>query len=146
MTNSPQHHASVQLDRYGLKLAARLNDGTDTLPHDITERLRVARMQAVAQRKVSLTQVRLAALAYGGATATLGFGDEKPNFWSVLGAAVPMVALVAGLIVINVMQSDSRADELAEVDIVLLTDDLPPAAYADPGFLQFLKADHSRQQ
>jgi hypothetical protein len=28
---------------------------------------------------------------------------------------------------------------LAEVDSALLIDDLPPAAYADPGFLQFLK-------
>jgi hypothetical protein len=36
-------------------------------------------------------------------------------------------------------QSDRRATELAEVDAALLTDELPPAAYADPGFLQFLK-------
>ena len=28
---------------------------------------------------------------------------------------------------------------MAEVDAALLTDDLPPAAYADPGFVQFLK-------
>jgi len=34
---------------------------------------------------------------------------------------------------------DDRANELAEVDSALLTDDLPPSAYADPGFLQFLK-------
>ena len=31
--------------------------------------------------------------------------------------------------------------ELAEVDAALLTDALPPAAYADPGFLQFLKGN-----
>jgi hypothetical protein len=30
---------------------------------------------------------------------------------------------------------------LAEVDVALLTDELPPAAFADPGFLQFLKTD-----
>jgi hypothetical protein len=34
---------------------------------------------------------------------------------------------------------DDRANELAEIDSALLIDDLPPAAYADPGFLQFLK-------
>ena len=28
----------------------------------------------------------------------------------------------------------------AELDAALLTDDLPPAAYSDPGFLQYLKA------
>ena len=29
--------------------------------------------------------------------------------------------------------------EVAEVDAALLTDDLPPAAFSDPGFVQFLK-------
>ncbi|PKO43709.1 MAG: DUF3619 domain-containing protein [Betaproteobacteria bacterium HGW-Betaproteobacteria-3] len=143
MTNSRQHQTSVLLDRYGLKVAARLSDGTDALPHDIAERLRVARLQAVAQRKVA--PVRVATSVHGGSAASLTFGDEKPNFWGRMGAAVPLVALAAGLIVINVLQSDNRANELAEVDIALLTDDLPPAAYADPGFAQFLKAERSRQ-
>jgi hypothetical protein len=53
------------------------------------------------------------------------------------------VALVAGLLVISVVQDDDRASELADVDSALLADDLPPAAYADPGFAQFLKSDSS---
>ncbi|MFP5445277.1 MAG: DUF3619 family protein, partial [Betaproteobacteria bacterium] len=44
-----------------------------------------------------------------------------------------------GLVVINIAQDESSANDLAEVDAALLTDDLPPAAYADPGFVQFLK-------
>ena len=32
----------------------------------------------------------------------------------------------------------------AEVDAALLTDDLPPAAYADPGFAQYLKSSGNR--
>jgi hypothetical protein len=47
--------------------------------------------------------------------------------------------LLAGLITIHVLQNDLRASELAEIDSALLTDDLPPAAYTDPGFLKFLK-------
>jgi hypothetical protein len=38
------------------------------------------------------------------------------------------------------VQNEHRAHEVAEVDAALLTDDLPPSAYADPGFIQFLKA------
>ena len=49
------------------------------------------------------------------------------------------MALVVGLVVINTAQDESSANDLAEVDAALLTDDLPPAAYADPGFVQFLK-------
>jgi hypothetical protein len=41
--------------------------------------------------------------------------------------------------VIHSLENDRRASEVAEVDAALLTDDLPPAAYADPGFIQFLK-------
>jgi hypothetical protein len=41
---------------------------------------------------------------------------------------------------IHSAQTDRRASELAEVDAALLTDDLPPSAYADPGFVQFLKS------
>ena len=55
-------------------------------------------------------------------------------------AALPLVALVAGLVLIHTILNDIRASDVAEVDAALLTDDLPPAAYADPGFVQFLKA------
>jgi len=54
--------------------------------------------------------------------------------------------LVFGLIAINVIQDDKRANELAEIDAALLTDDLPPAAYADPGFSQFLKLSAGQSQ
>lgn len=54
---------------------------------------------------------------------------------------MPLVALVVGLITISVLQDENRANDLAEVDAALLTDDLPPAAFTDPGFAQFLKTD-----
>ena len=30
----------------------------------------------------------------------------------------------------------------AEIDAALLTDDLPPDAYSDPGFAEFLRSPH----
>ena len=45
---------------------------------------------------------------------------------------------------VDVVQDNDRATEVAELDAALLTDDLPPEAYADPGFLQFIKSDPSR--
>jgi hypothetical protein len=72
--------------------------------------------------------------------ALLNFnGDEGLNIWSRLASFLPLIALVAGLAFIQTIMDDDRANELAEVDSALLVDDLPPAAYADPGFLQFLK-------
>ena len=76
-----------------------------------------------------------------GSTAALGGG-----WWTRIGAIIPLIALVAGLIVITTLQEDSRTNELAEVDAALLTDDLPPAAYTDPGFAQFLKSEGAAAQ
>ncbi|MEY4426425.1 MAG: hypothetical protein RL535_723 [Pseudomonadota bacterium] len=129
-------------DQFGFKLAARLSAGSRDLPHDISERLRVARQQAVAQRKRTqlVTSTKSATAVFGsGASASMSFDDEGLNLWSRLASFLPLIALVVGLITISVIQNDLRARELAEVDTALLVDDLPPAAYADAGFAQFLK-------
>lgn len=150
MTHSHQHQAEILQDRYGLKLAARLSMGSAELPHDISERLRVARQQAVSRRKViKVAGTRLASsVQVSGSAATLSFGDEGLNLWSRLASALPLITLVVGLVAINVIQNDNRANEVAEVDAALLTDDLPPAAFTDPGFLQYLKSvgNHSASQ
>ena len=138
MSNSYQYQNQLALDRLGLRITARLSDATDSLPHDISERLRAARVQAVGQRKMALKQA-VTRLAVSGSAGSVTLGQEHLGWWGRLAAALPLVALVAGLIAINVIQDDNRANELAEIDAALLTDDLPPAAYADPGFSQFLK-------
>jgi len=126
-------------DRYGASLARRLAPAADQLPYDISERLRAARMQAVAKRKVVTQPHPVRSLFASGGAAVLGGGDEGLNLWSRIASALPLLALAAGLVFIHTVQTERRAAELAEVDTALLTDDLPPAAYADPGFVHFLK-------
>ena len=145
MTNSYQYQSQLAQDRLGLRIAARLSDATDILPHDILERLRVARVQAVGQRKRALTFAVTRAAVSGGA-GSVTFGQEPFGWWGRLAAVIPLLALVVGLIAISVIQDDNRANELAEIDVALLTDDLPPAAYADPGFSQFLKISAVQDQ
>ena len=138
MTNSYLYQNSVAQDRFGLQVAARLSDATDELPYDISERLRAARTRALSQRRIAVQTA--SSVTRAGAAATLTFGTEHLNWWDRVAAAAPLLALVLGLIAINVIQNDKRANEIAEIDAALLTDDLPPAAYADPGFTQFLKS------
>jgi hypothetical protein len=136
MNTTFSHTPEATEEEFGRRVAARLSAGNLELPHEIGERLRAARMQALGRRKV-MRQLRAApAVVAKGGTATLGNG-----WWTRIGSVVPLIALVAGLLVISAMQEDNRADELAEVDSALLTDDLPPAAYTDPGFVQFLKTE-----
>ncbi len=138
---TPSAQAEAAAERFALRVATRLSSGTNELPYDISERLRASRMQALAKRKKLTAPARIAApvIVNGGGSATLGRGGEGGGWWSALVSAVPLMALVVGLVVINIAQDEDSANDLAEVDAALLTDDLPPAAYADPGFVQFLK-------
>lgn len=145
MTNSHPYQNQMIQDRYGLQVAARLSDAADELPHDISERLRVARMQALGKRKVVKTRTASSVTVSGGAGA-LTYGSDDASWWDRIASAIPLIALIVGLVAINVVQNDNRAKEVAEVDAALLTDDLPPAAYTDPGFAQFLKSNHDQIQ
>lgn len=145
MNTTPTLSQEAAAERFARRVSARLTDGSQDLPYDISERLRASRMQALARRKV-LAPVRAPARAAapvvlaGGATAALGGGgSERNSWWNALVSAVPLIALVVGLFFISTVQDEFGANEIAEVDAALLTDELPPEAYSDPGFVQFLK-------
>ena len=123
---------------FGQRFAARLSDASDDIPHEISERLKAARMVALSKRKI-LKLETVSAVASTGPVASLQLGGESFNWWGRIGAAVPLIALIAGLLTIQLVQDDFWADEVASVDAELLTDELPPSAYTDPGFTQFLR-------
>ena len=140
MNHSPQNRTDILQDRFGLKTASYLSAGTANLPYDISERLRAARVQAVSGRKLARQQAATASAAQGTGSVLSWGADEGFSLWNRIGSVLPLVALVVGLLTINSLQADSFVQELAEVDSALLTDDLPPDAFSDPGFVQFLKA------
>ncbi len=120
----------------------RLAEGSESLPHDIGERLKAARAQAVAKRKVVSAQVA-EAVSYSGGEAALQFGSEDGGWWNRIASFLPLLALIAGLIAITVLQDEVRIREVAEVDAELLTNELPPAAFTDPGFAQYVRANQA---
>lgn len=130
------HQQEALLDRFGLKVAARLNE--QPLSHDISERLRVARQSAMSLYKKQMPLQTASSASMSGGATVLGGGDGL-NWFNRIASALPLLALAAGLIAVNVMTSNDRARELADVDVQLLTDELPPSAHADTGFAQYLK-------
>ena len=157
--------------RFALRVTARLNEGTQQLPHDITERLRIAREQAIEAARQA-QQTRLGVVASGEiapvvATAVSGVSphgaavlggwneasqsrqpgrgrrlDDGPPTWGWrLATALPVLALVAGLWLVHAYHDQEKAEATADIDTAILTDDLPPDAYADPGFEEFLRGD-----
>jgi Protein of unknown function (DUF3619) len=141
MMNSQHNRADILQDRFALKATAYLSAANANLPHDISERLRAARVQAVAKRKITSLQTANS-ISASGSIASMTWGNaEGMGLWGWAGSFMPLVALVVGLLVIDSIQSDNRTIEIAEVDAALLVDDLPPAAFSDPGFLQYLKVN-----
>jgi hypothetical protein len=124
-------------EQLGRSIAARLTESTQDLPSDITERLKAARMQALAKRKVVKLQTAGNVNSNGG-SATLTGGDWGNSIWTRLGSFIPLLVLIVGLLTIAMVQEQRQANELAAIDVELLADDLPPAAYTDPGFVHFL--------
>ena len=145
MTNSIQYQNQLVQDRFGLRVTARLSYAVGDIPYDISERLRASRMQALSKRKVVSTRLSLRRPVLAS-NSTLIFGGDGPSWWDRLAAMIPLLALIFGLIAISAIQDDNNANELAEIDAELLIDDLPPAAYADPGFAHFLKLKARQNQ
>ncbi|WP_374592158.1 DUF3619 family protein [Aquabacterium sp.] len=134
--------------RFALRVCASLNASSQSLPHDISERLRVARLRAVEQgRLAAIAEPHVAAQAQGEVLTTLGsFGGrgDSPRAWRIFASVLPLVILLVGLASIRYLDEVERIEAAAEVDASLLADDLPPQAYADPGFAEFINSNQSR--
>ncbi len=140
MSSTQLQVAQTTMDQFGARIAARLSDATNDLPHDVSERLRAARVQAVDKRKSLLLQGASTLFAHGqSGILTASHGGEHASWWQRLGAVGLLLTLVIGLFAINAIQDELGARELADIDVSILTDDLPPAAYIDAGFTQYLK-------
>ena len=129
--------------RLGSLIASRLSESANELPRDITERLRASRAQAVARRKKESPLSVNTNTALAGAM-NVQLGNSEGGWWSRLTSALALLILVAGMVAISDLQDDLRATELAEIDSELLTDELPPSAYTDPGFAQYLRSNPSQ--
>jgi len=127
-------------DRFGHLIATRLSGATDGLSHDVSERLKAARMQALSKRKVVRPQLASGSSSNEG-VLSLHMGEHDRSLWNRIASLLPLLALVAGLVTIAIVAEDNRAMDLADIDAQLLTDELPPDAYTDPGFAQFLRSN-----
>jgi hypothetical protein len=140
--SSPTNDRAVIEARLAARLAGGLTLRAATLPHDVTERLRFAREQALSRAR----EVRQAAPAPGGAVVGVSargaatLGGFVP-WWQRAASVLPLVVLVAGLVMIDRWSVREQVLAAADFDSQLLSDSLPPAAYSDPGFAEFLRSD-----
>src|SRR5689334_19972359 len=90
MTNTQPTPSQLQ-DRFGRQVAARLAGGAAELPYHVTERLRAARAQAVAQRKRVASLGMASSVSASGGSASLAFGDKGQSLWHRIASALPLI-------------------------------------------------------
>ncbi len=122
--------------RFALRVASALSERTAGVAPDVGERLRVAREKSLDRARAARPAASAVAVGRGGA-ATLALGGR--DGWLKFASLLPVIALAAGLVAIQVLQERAQISTAAEVDAALLADDLPPGAYSDAGFAEFLK-------
>ncbi|RCS59342.1 DUF3619 family protein [Parvibium lacunae] len=127
---------------FAYKVRAKLIEGENSLEPAIQAKLRQIRQQALLRQKTATESV-LSSVKLGNTLAM------PVNTWQritkqlvpQLGTGFAILTLVVGLVALDAYEDFILAQEMAEVDSALLTDDLPPEAYADNAFSFFLKAD-----
>lgn len=119
--------------RFGLRVAAVLSERA--MDHDIEERLRVARELALARASA----VARGQPGAGVVEATPGGGAVLGGWWLRIASVLPLLVLTLGMLFVQWVDREERIRAAADIDVVLLADELPPKAYADPGFTEFLK-------
>jgi len=134
--------------RVALRITGALSQRNEVLPHDIAERLRVSRLRAVDRardlRKLSVpppcTWDVEATQVQGGGTLSM---SGPPSWWLRVASLAPLALLLVGFLFIQRSYVDQQVRAAAEIDAAILTDDLPPQAYSDPGFAEFLRSPQS---
>ncbi len=144
MSGTPQTAALSSLEaRFGARLAGALTARSQALPHDITERLRFAREKSLA---VARKERARPAQATAGAMVIVGVSTQGSAvlggflpWWQRAASVLPLLVLVAGLVMIDNWSAREQVLAAAEIDAQLLSDALPPTAYSDPGFGEYLR-------
>jgi len=134
--NHQMHTPSIE-DQFGKRVANLLDAQSQQLDGNLQDRLLQSRTLAMSRVKQEPNFILDRQMA--GA----GHHFDAPRFgnpmWSFATWLIPLAVVVLGLIAIVEWQEDLRIKDIATVDIALLTDDVPPSAFADNGYMAYLK-------
>lgn len=127
--------------RFAFRLASRLSEAAAQTPADVQERLRFARERALERAREARTAAAAApaAVQMFGGTLALSGGPERSPWWMRVASVLPLVVLLAGLTLIQHRYARVQIEAAAEIDAEMLADAVPPMAYSDPAFVEYLK-------
>lgn len=134
MRNQTDNWHDNELEQFALKLGGMLKETEQTpLPSDISARLALARSQALTRAVFSKKTQE------SDASPLMPKFAQRFTWWQRLLAALPIAAAGAGAAFMQGAVSDDGLTEAINNDIQILSNEVPPQAYNDPGFIEFLK-------
>jgi hypothetical protein len=132
----PYRSAEALQERFGRHVASHLELLAHRASPDVEERLRFSRELALTRAREASRPAATSARTVGAGLLALGGG----SWWLRLASIVPLIMLISGLTLIQERHWNAQIEAAADIDAALLTDDLPPVAYADPGFAAYLNS------
>ena len=124
-------------ERYGYRVRQALNHGLKDIPPASARRLEAARHLALAHQKQAVPQMVLA----GHNASWFRFATDNRYVRQILA----VLALLLGMWISFYLDSVNYITALEEVDSALLSDDLPPEAFLDNDFFEWLKDNTSAE-
>ncbi len=124
-------------ERYALRVRQALNHGLKDISPASARRLEAARHLALSRQKLAVPQMVLA----GHNASRFRFTTDNRHMRQILA----VLALLLGMWISFYLDSVSYITALEEVDSALLADDLPPEAFLDNDFFEWLKDDTSAE-
>lgn len=123
-------------ERYAYRVRQALNHGLKDIPPATGRRLEAARHLALSRQKQTEVQLVLST----GESLPLSSGTH-----AYLKQGLAILALLLGMWMSFYWHSVQYVSELEEVDSALLADDIPPEAFMDDEFIEWLKDDSSEE-
>lgn len=119
-------------EQYAGRIRKALNQGLQDISPASSRRLEAARHLALSRQKKP--QAKLA-MAGAGRGHGFTFGHDHPYLRNLLS----VIALLIGMWIAFYWHSHQYVSEIGDVDSALLSDDLPPEAFLDKDFFEWLK-------
>ncbi len=124
-------------------ITEHLNESANRLSYKAQHRLEAGRKAAVKASLSTVAQSARSTSAVTNGSAALALGSIGENLpggrFNTFLNWLPLLVLVTGLVFMSLNNVEAESEALASEDVMLLTDDLPPEAYADHGFGVFIK-------
>ncbi len=124
---------------FAYRVRHALNENLDRLPAASGDRLAAARQLALSRKKPDAgRRVVVPRLAPLQGRAGDGFFSRPLSWIGRMSVALPVIVVFAGLVGMYQVEKRQHIVELAEIDAMVLSDELPLNAYIDHGFNAYL--------